>query len=73
MLASFFLNSDLDKAASIKAIQRGYRMARPADCPETIYDIMLLCWDSNPDQRPTFMELQERLITLIPETTVMLD
>ncbi|KAB5562171.1 hypothetical protein PHYPO_G00014920 [Pangasianodon hypophthalmus] len=64
---------DLDKAACVQAIQRGYRMARPADCPLTLYDIMLLCWHSNPDERPTFLQLQERLITLIPEPVVVLD
>ncbi|KAK3563713.1 hypothetical protein QTP86_034442 [Hemibagrus guttatus] len=64
---------DHDKAACIQAIQKGYRMTRPADCPETLYDIMLLCWHSNPDERPTFTELQKRLMALIPEPTVVLD
>ncbi|XP_027028480.2 tyrosine-protein kinase SRK3 [Tachysurus fulvidraco] len=61
---------DLDKAACIQAVQRGYRMKRPADCPETLYDIMLLCWNHNPDERPTFMDLQERLLKLIPESSL---
>lgn len=65
-----FLNLDLDKAACIQAVQRGYRMKRPADCPETLYDIMLLCWNHNPDERPTFMDLQERLLKLIPESSL---
>lgn len=71
--ASLFLSLDHNKAACIQAIQRGYRMTRAADCPQTLYDIMLLCWHSNPNERPTFMELQERLMTLIPEPTVVLD
>jgi len=35
-------------------IQRGYRMPRHENCPEKIYDYMLRCWDSSPDNRPTF-------------------
>lgn len=68
-----FLNLDLDNVACVQAIQRGYRMPQPEDCPVTLYDIMLLCWHSDPDERPTFMELQERLTTLNPEPAVVLD
>lgn len=64
---------DRDNVACVQAIQRGYRMPQPEDCPVTLYDIMLLCWHSDPDERPTFMELQERLTTLIPEPAVVLD
>ncbi|TSO25136.1 Tyrosine-protein kinase Src42A [Bagarius yarrelli] len=67
------LPSELDKAACIQAIQRGYRMAQPANCPETLYDIMLLCWQSNPNKRPTFMELQEKLTALFSEPVVVLE
>ena len=35
-------------------IQRGYRMPRHENCPDKIYDYMLRCWDSSPDNRPTF-------------------
>jgi serine/threonine protein kinase len=35
-------------------IQRGYRMPRHHNCPDKIYDYMLRCWDSSPDNRPTF-------------------
>jgi hypothetical protein len=35
-------------------IQRGYRMPRHENCPEKIYDYMLRCWDTSPDNRPTF-------------------
>lgn len=69
----FFLNSDMDNVACIQAIQRGERMERPADCPVTLYDIILLCWHSNPDERPAFMELHDKLSALIPEPVVVLD
>ncbi|UJR16458.1 hypothetical protein I4U23_003360 [Adineta vaga] len=38
-------------------IQRGYRMPRHENCPDKIYDYMLRCWDSSPDNRPTFEHL----------------
>ncbi|XP_053366098.1 tyrosine-protein kinase SRK3 [Clarias gariepinus] len=58
---------DHDKAACIQAVQRGYRMAQPTECPPSLYEIMMLCWKSNPNERPTFMELQKSLSSLIPE------
>uniref|UniRef100_A0A4W4F8M3 Tyrosine-protein kinase n=1 Tax=Electrophorus electricus TaxID=8005 RepID=A0A4W4F8M3_ELEEL len=47
-----------------KVIQnrRGERMKRPLDCPLALYDIMLLCWIFNPQERPCFTELQDRLM-----------
>jgi hypothetical protein len=45
-------------------IQRGYRMPRHENCPEKIYDYMLRCWDSSPDNRPTF-EVYFSLVDLI--------
>lgn len=44
-------------------IQRGYRMPRHESCPDKIYDYMLRCWDSSPDNRPTF-EVKNRRETL---------
>ncbi|XP_026686139.1 tyrosine-protein kinase Src64B [Diaphorina citri] len=40
----------------IEQVERGYRMTKPAShyIPDAIYRLMLQCWDSNPDKRPTF-------------------
>lgn len=35
-------------------IERGYRMSRPDICPESMYEIMLKCWDKKAEERPTF-------------------
>ncbi|XP_016296578.1 tyrosine-protein kinase SRK2 [Sinocyclocheilus anshuiensis] len=57
----------MDKMTCVRSIQGGERMERPAGCPEALYDIMLLCWRSNPEERPTFTELREKLMALINE------
>ncbi|KAJ3594951.1 hypothetical protein NHX12_004256 [Muraenolepis orangiensis] len=41
--------------------QRGYRMPRPEDCPEELYEIMTSCWKNKPDDRPTFDYMQSVL------------
>ncbi|XP_038072972.1 tyrosine-protein kinase Fyn-like [Patiria miniata] len=35
-------------------IQHGYRMPKMADCPQTLYKLMLNCWDKDPAARHTF-------------------
>ena len=35
-------------------VSQGYRMPKPSGCPEHLYQIMLDCWKSEPEERPTF-------------------
>lgn len=35
-------------------VERGYRMSRPHLAPESLYEILLKCWDKEPENRPTF-------------------
>uniref|UniRef100_A0A663EC42 Tyrosine-protein kinase n=1 Tax=Aquila chrysaetos chrysaetos TaxID=223781 RepID=A0A663EC42_AQUCH len=45
----------------IRALERGYRMPRTENCPEELYDIMMRCWKTKPEDRPTFEYMQSIL------------
>ncbi|KAJ3612696.1 hypothetical protein NHX12_018954 [Muraenolepis orangiensis] len=42
----------------IQYLDQGYRMPRPENCPEGLYEIMCICWTEAPEQRPTFEYLR---------------
>merc|ERR1712013_666468 len=37
-------------------------MRRPEDCPDILYNLMSECWNNNPNDRPTFLEICARLL-----------
>ncbi|XP_051915427.1 proto-oncogene tyrosine-protein kinase Src isoform X4 [Hippocampus zosterae] len=39
-------------------VERGYRMPCPAECPESMHELMMTCWRKEPEERPTFEYLQ---------------
>ncbi|XP_072304953.1 proto-oncogene tyrosine-protein kinase Src isoform X1 [Eucyclogobius newberryi] len=39
-------------------VERGYRMPCPAECPESMHELMLTCWRKEAEERPTFEYLQ---------------
>jgi ephrin-B len=54
----------------IKAIEKGYRLPAPMDCPEAIHQLMLDCWQKERAHRPSFSSIVKTLDKLIccPET-----
>ena len=49
----------------IKAIEKGYRLPAPMDCPEAIHQLMLDCWQKERAHRPTFSSIVKTLDKLI--------
>ncbi|XP_039605406.1 tyrosine-protein kinase Blk isoform X2 [Polypterus senegalus] len=45
----------------IRYLDRRYRMPCPESCPKQLYEIMLICWNESPEERPTFEYLQTTL------------
>lgn len=43
-------------------------MDPPDHCPDSVYDLMCLCWEMEPRQRPSFLTLQEQLAK-VPQGT----
>jgi hypothetical protein len=41
----------------LSKLMNGYRLEKPADCLNELYDVMLSCWNLEPMLRPTFCEL----------------
>ena len=42
-------------------VKKGYHMPQPAECPESLYQIMLQCWKTKPEERVTFEFLKHYL------------
>lgn len=40
------------------------RLSKPANCPEKLYELMLRCWKTDQEQRPTFADLGRSLRVL---------
>ncbi|XP_030228589.1 platelet-derived growth factor receptor alpha isoform X2 [Gadus morhua] len=49
-------------------IKSGYRMAKPEHAPSDMYEVMMRCWNSEPEKRPSFMELTEAVASLLPSS-----
>ncbi|EDQ88155.1 uncharacterized protein MONBRDRAFT_9484 [Monosiga brevicollis MX1] len=44
-----------------RQVETGYRLSRPADCPESVFTIATRCWHSTPAERPDFEWLVKRI------------
>lgn len=45
----------------LEQVERGFRMGCPQGCPESLHELMKLCWKKDPDERPTFEYIQSFL------------
>ncbi|XP_071965773.1 tyrosine-protein kinase Fyn-like [Antedon mediterranea] len=45
----------------LEQVDRGYRMPKPSNCPDSLFDLMMKCWNKEPQSRPTFEFLHHYL------------
>jgi len=43
-------------------VKDGNKMSRPEDCPDILYKLMSHCWKNFPNDRPTFLDICQRLL-----------
>jgi len=43
------------------SLQQGYRMPKPEHVDNDLYQIMMNCWQSEPEARPSFNDLTQQL------------
>ncbi|XP_022800040.1 tyrosine kinase receptor Cad96Ca-like [Stylophora pistillata] len=51
----------MDGRKIANALQEGYRMPKRQHVDKKLYQIMMKCWKTDPDARPTFTELENQL------------
>ncbi|KAK2541703.1 hypothetical protein Q9233_000609 [Columba guinea] len=66
IVTEYMENGSLDTFLKvIKAVEEGYRLPSPMDCPAALYQLMLDCWQKDRNSRPKFDEIVSMLDKLI--------
>ncbi|KAM6426160.1 tyrosine-protein kinase Fes/Fps isoform 2-T2 [Liasis olivaceus] len=47
-----------------EAVEKGTRLSPPDQCPEEVYQLMLKCWEYEPQKRPDFSTILQDLIVI---------
>lgn len=53
--------------ALVSRLATGYRMPRPDQCSEDLYELMSSCWKENPMMRPAFSQIAQQLKNFLRE------
>lgn len=48
-------------------VATGLRLTKPELCPDLLWELVQVCWDEIPANRPTFMQLCKSLKEMIPK------
>ncbi|KFQ87806.1 Ephrin type-A receptor 2, partial [Phoenicopterus ruber ruber] len=56
---------ELSNHEVMKAINEGYRLPAPLDCPSAVYQLMMQCWQQERSRRPKFADIVSILDKLI--------
>ncbi|KAM4636533.1 proto-oncogene tyrosine-protein kinase receptor Ret [Discoglossus pictus] len=54
-------------------LKTGYRMEKPENCSDEMYNLMLKCWKQEPDKRSTFAEISKELEKMMVKSRDYLD
>ncbi|MEE6488714.1 hypothetical protein FKM82_015333 [Ascaphus truei] len=54
-------------------LKTGYRMEKPENCSDEMYNLMLKCWKQEPDKRLTFCEISKELEKMMVKSRDYLD
>nr|XP_057908550.1 proto-oncogene tyrosine-protein kinase receptor Ret isoform X2 [Doryrhamphus excisus] len=54
-------------------LKTGYRMERPENCSEEMYNLMVRCWKQESDKRPTFSDISKELEKMMVKSRDYLD
>ena len=57
----------IDPVSILKHLESGKRMDKPTHCPGKLYEIMLHCWESDAENRPTFREIRPNLDSILSQ------
>ena len=60
-LGSNKIGDGLRKLPLVDSLKLGQRLEKPPLCPKYLYNLMLRCWELNPQVRPTFSLVKEKL------------
>lgn len=58
---------EFDNWSLVKAIEGGYRLHRPLNCPTAVYALMSSCWEEVPAKRPTMTQIRTNLGGLLTQ------
>jgi hypothetical protein len=61
--------SNMEVIEKITREEGGHRLPCPKNCPKEIHQWMLDCWNQDPDSRPSFKELYDRIEKKCKEIT----
>ncbi|XP_078575970.1 tyrosine-protein kinase receptor Tie-1-like [Branchiostoma floridae x Branchiostoma japonicum] len=48
-------------------LREGYRLPKPRNCEADLYQLMVMCWKTRPEDRPSFADLAEQLEIMIED------
>ncbi len=55
---------DMDNVNVILAVCGGLRLDIPKNCPPQLADLLVQCWSLEPEDRPTFEQIYQELLTI---------